>query len=182
MVTTGAIERLAGHRGHQLHGFEPGVARGAFAQVEDQAADATAGKIRMRVHRAHAGGVRRDVEQRGIALGGGVIAAIERGAAGPAATARQPALLLDEEIRAVRDQLRVQPHDRFRQLDLRGIEERLEMFSDGKVHQRANGRQVGFGGEAMGEHGRAPPKDFQLHRLTRAAEREAMTKKFRGGS
>src|SRR5258707_13827812 len=116
VIAAGLVERLAGQGGHQLDRSEAGVAGGGLAEVEDKTADAAALEIRVGVHGADAGSVVGDIEQGAVALGGGVVAAIERGAAGAATTAREAAILLDQEIGAGGDQLGVAAHIGFRRL------------------------------------------------------------------
>ena len=68
VVAAGAVERLAGHGGHQFDGPEASLAGGVLADLQDQAANAAAGEIRVRVHGADASGVCRHVEQGCVAL------------------------------------------------------------------------------------------------------------------
>ena len=82
-----------------------------------------------------------------------MIAAIKRGAAGPAAASGQPVTLFHQKIGTVCDELCVEAHDGLRELHLRGIEKRFQVFSNRQFHQGLDGRQIGFRGEAMGEQG-----------------------------
>ncbi len=109
----------------------------------------------MGVHRPHPCGVDRGIEQRGIPAGG-VVAAVERRAAAPAAAACELPVDLDNEVRPVVDQLRVQAHDRATRLDLGVVEEPLLQLGDRRAHQRQQQRDVIPGGEATGQgHGGA---------------------------
>jgi transposase len=69
LIAAGSIERLAGHRCHELGTREALSTGSILAKCEDQTTDASAGEGRMRIHRTHAGGIMRGVEQRRIAPG-----------------------------------------------------------------------------------------------------------------
>jgi hypothetical protein len=80
--------------------------------------------LRVCVHRSHAGSIGRRIEQR-CAAPGRLVAAIERCAAAPSAAAGDPSVHFYDEVRALVDELRVQPHDRSAGEDLVVIEKRL---------------------------------------------------------
>jgi hypothetical protein len=102
------------------------------------------------VHGPDAGRVGRRVEQVRVTAAG-VVAAVQRGPAAPAATPGDPALLLDHEVRAVLHQRGVQPHDRAARLDLRLTQEALLQLADGRSHHLTQGRKVLEGGRAERE-------------------------------
>ena len=67
---------------------------------------------------------------------GRLVAAVERRATAPATAAGDVAVRLDDEVRAVVDQLRVDAHDRPAGRDLGVVEEAALQLGDRSVHQR----------------------------------------------
>ena len=146
----GGVERHAGQGGGELGRREPLRGGGRLGPAQHQPADAAAGVVRMGVHRADAGGVAGRVEQ-GVVADGGLVAAEQGRAPAPAAAAGEMARGLDHHVGAVRDQLRVQPHHGMAGGDQLGRQEVPLQPVDRERHQRADGGDVGHGGEAVGE-------------------------------
>ena len=94
--------------------FEPGEAfgtSGLFAEAENATADALSRPVRMNKEGANPGGVHAWIEER-IVSSRPVIAAIRGSSARPPAAANEPLRIgdrLHSEVRAVRDELRVEP-------------------------------------------------------------------------
>ncbi len=106
----GGVERLAGKGGYELEAPEARRARRARTFVDQPPAEALAGLAGIHEERADPCRLSRGIEQR-IDVGFRLVAAEERAAATPTAARDDLAALLDDEVGAVGDQLRVDAED-----------------------------------------------------------------------
>src|SRR5215218_9578492 len=129
------IERLAGERGHQLESREPFGCGSRLAKRQDESTHATAGVGWIRIHGANARRLDCWVEQVTVTTRR-LVAAVEGRPPAPATAAGDVGVRLDDEVRAVIDQLGVDPHDRPAGSDLGVVEKRPLQLRDRLVHQR----------------------------------------------
>ena len=119
-IAAGAVERFARQRCHQLDPRETGLTRRCLAAVQHHAPDAAPDMERIGIHRADAGRLAHRIERPGIAQRAMRIAAVQRRTKAPPAAADEGAVIRDNEIGAIRDQLSVEAHRRAAGGDLLG--------------------------------------------------------------
>jgi hypothetical protein len=93
-----------------------------LAQRQNEAANTATREPGVRVHGAHARRLGGRIQQ-GRVASGRMTAAVQRGPPAPSPAACDLTIDLDHEVRAIVDQLHVEPHDRSARLDLGVVEE-----------------------------------------------------------